>query len=319
MSLLPRFAPKVPFPGILFFLWIPLFACNQVHQGSQRGPKKAPATPPKRILPKRIVSLAPSITESLAFLGLTSKLVAVTRYCDYPPEVKDLPKVGGYIDPSLEAIVRVAPDLILGLGEHHETIDKLRRAGLRCLALDERNLEGIFSSLLRLGQICGVTERARKKVLALRTTITKTQALVRGKGTPMVLVSVGRHAGQGAVGKVYAAGPKTFLGQLIEIAGGKNLAPTTGAAFPPLSTEGLLRLNPEVLFDIVPGMAEQGILGTQILSDWKKLPQLQAVRQGRVYVLGANWAVRPSPRFPKILEAFVHGLHPDLAQPSEKK
>ena len=307
MSFLLRSQSKLTFIGLAVVLCSLLCSCTR----EDLSPTKN-STPPKGPPPKRLVSLAPSLTESVAFLGLTKRLVAVTRFCDFPPEVKSLPKVGGYIDPSLEAIVRVAPDLVLGLSEHAETLAKLRRAGLRCLALDERNLEGIFASLLRLGQVCGVPARARQKVATLRATLAATRARVRGRGTPMVLVSVGRHAGQGGVGKVYAAGPKTFMGQLLEIAGGKNLAPATGAAFPPLSTEGLLRLNPEVLFDVVPGMAKLGISEAQILSDWKKLPGLRAVRERRIYVLGANWAVRPSPRFPKILAAFVRGLHPEL-------
>ncbi len=314
MCLLPNLKPRIQLLGILLLI-LPPASCSKHQSKEFTNPEGTPPqrTLPKRTIPKRIVSLAPSITESLAFLGLTDKLVAVTRFCDYPPEVKRLPKVGGYIDPSLEAIVRVAPDLVLGLSEHAETLAKLRRAGLRCLALDERDLEGILGSLIRLGDLCGVPARAHKKVAALRATLAATRARVRRRGTPMVLVSVGRHAGQGGVGKVYAAGPKTFMGQLLEIAGGKNLAPATGAAFPPLSTEGLLRLNPEVLFDVVPGMAEMGLSEAKILSDWKKLPRLRAVREGRVYVLGENWAVRPSPRFPKILEAFVRGLHPELA------
>jgi iron complex transport system substrate-binding protein len=287
---------------------LPLSTCSERQPTSSEQKNPLPK-------PQRIVSLAPSITESIAFLGLTEKLVAVTRFCDYPPEVTTLPKVGGYIDPSLEAIVRAAPDLVLGLSEHQETLNKLKRANIPCLALDERSLEGIFKSLILLGKVCGKPEHARQKVAALRAKLTAARARVRGRGTPTVLVSVGRHAGEGAVGKVYAAGPKTFLGQLLEIAGGKNLASGMNAAFPPLSTEGLLRLNPQVLFDVVPGITKQGISKKMILSDWKKLPLLQAVRERRIYILSANWAVRPSPRFPKILDAFIRGLHPKLSQP----
>ncbi|HHI81103.1 MAG TPA: hypothetical protein ENK02_14145 [Planctomycetes bacterium] len=307
MSLLPSF-PLLSRTSGLIVLGL-LTACGGTEQNRQ-----TPSSPPRRL-----VSLAPSVTESVAYLGLTGRLVAVTRFCDYPPEVRALPKVGGYIDPSLEAIVRVAPDLVLGLGEHEEVLAKLRRAGLRCLALDERDLEGIFGSLLRIGEVCKIPGLAEAKVAQLRAILAAARARVRPRGTPTVLVSVGRHAGQGALGTVYAAGPKTFLGQLLEIAGGKNLAPAGGAAFPPLSTEGLLGLDPEVIFDLVPGLEEQGLSEAKILSDWKKLPGLQAVKTGRVYVLGKSWAVRPSPRFPKVLEAFIRGLHPELPQPGGNK
>ncbi len=260
----------------------------------------------------RIVSLAPSATESLCALGLGRRVVGVTIYCTYPPEVKTLARIGGYDNPNCEAIVRLRPDLVVALPRHLEIARRLRRSGLRVLVIEESGIAGIMRNLETLARTCRAGEAADRVIADLRARMANLRGRTRGLAKPRVLVSVGRNMGDGGIRDVYAAGKEGFYDTMIEIAGGVNCYQETAVKFPRLSPEGVIRLNPDVIIDMVDDPTRNGTSPAGIREQWLELKAVSAVSKSRVHVMGGGHVVVPGPRFILILEQMAGLLHPEL-------
>ncbi|MDZ7619631.1 MAG: helical backbone metal receptor, partial [Patescibacteria group bacterium] len=131
-----------------------------------------PGGPPHRLIgqvPSRIVSMAPSITETLFALGLGGRVVGVTRFCSFPAEVAELPRVGGHLDPNLEAILRLRPDLVVLMTEQADLADSLHQLGVRTLAVGDDSVEQVLDTITTLGTHCGATEQATALVDSLQS------------------------------------------------------------------------------------------------------------------------------------------------------
>ncbi len=260
----------------------------------------------------RIVSLAPSITESLCAIGLKRRVVGVTMYCTHPPDVKNLPRIGGYNNPNMEAIVRLRPDLVVALPRHQEFAARLRRSGLRVLTIEESGIDGIMRNLVRLARLCRAGESADRVIADLRNRMAALRKRTRGLKKPSVLVSVGRNMGDGGIRDVYAAGKEKFYDTMIETGGGVNCYQKTAVKFPKLSPEGVIRLNPDVIIDMVDDPYRNGASPRKIRDQWLELKGVSAVRHLRVHVMGGDHVVVPGPRFIITLEAMTRLLHPEL-------
>lgn len=264
---------------------------------------------PATVASQRLVSLAPSITESLFALGLGDRVVGVTNFCDYPPEALDVPKIGGYYDLNLEAVLGLGPDLVVCLPEHAAQLEHLDDLGLSHLTVDHRHVETILESLLTLGQTCGVEDRAEEMVQGLRQRIQAVQAGAAGQKPPRVLVCVGRNMGSATIDEVYVAGPNGFYDEMISLAGGVN-AYQGDQPYPMMTAEGLLRTQPDLIFDMVADLEEQGLTEEDVLQQWQSLSDLKAVQQGRVVLFTEDFVVIPGPRFVQILEKMARALAP---------
>jgi len=259
----------------------------------------------------RIVSLAPSITESLFVLGLGDRVIGVTRFCNYPPEARSKTKVGGYFDPNYEIILSLRPDLVFMLPEHEEQKRQLDRLGIPTLVLDQESIAGILDSIARIGRICGAQDKAATTVRGLRERIERVGRKTKDLPRPRVIVSIGRNIGSGALMSVYLSGSRGFYNEMIGLAGGTNAYEGT-AAFPVFSEEGLVRLNPDVVIDVVPDLEEHGWDPVTIRREWEAVPGVNAVRNGRVYVFGQDYVAVPGPRFILILEEMAQLIHPEV-------
>jgi iron complex transport system substrate-binding protein len=167
-------------------------------------------------VPGRIISASPSITEMLYALGLGDSVVGVTTYCHYPPEVRDKPKIGTYLRPSMETIVALQPDLVVVLQEHGALADQLKRAGLETLALRHNNLDGIYDSIEKLGTQIGAENRAAELVDEMRQRLTAVQRAAAGREPRTTMFIVGRTPATIADLVIVGRGP--FLNELIEMA-----------------------------------------------------------------------------------------------------
>ncbi len=259
---------------------------------------------------RRIVSLAPSITESLFALGLGDRVVAVTSFCDYPPEVLTKSKVGGYYDLNYEAIVALEPDLVVCLPEHEGRLADLDRLNLPHLTVDHRRAEAILESLTTLGRVCGAKERAEELVEDIRGRMAAVGDRVIDPSRPRVLLCVGRNMGSAVIDDVCIAGRGGFYDEMIVLAGGINAYQET-LAFPAVTGEGLLRLQPDVIIDMVPDLPEKGLSEADVLRQWSVLADLPAVRQRRVFLFTEDFVVVPGPRFVQILEKMAAAIHPE--------
>lgn len=234
----------------------------------------------------RIVSLAPSITESLFAIGAGDQVIGVTDYCNFPPGVRLCHRVGGMINPSIETIVGLSPDLIIVSMEGNQRQDFTTLTGLQIpvFVTNPRTLEGINLSLRQLGTLTGRTREAAKLVdsLSRRTAQLRADGGTRRTRTIFFV----------SMQPLMAVGAKTFLNELVTAAGGENLAAASGLTYPSLSREMVLTQDPEVLFITSDAVDSTGSI-TALYPEWT---QLSAVHSGHVYRIDPDLVARPGPR-----------------------
>ncbi len=266
----------------------------------------------------RIISLSPSVTETLFALGLGDRIAGVTRFCLYPPEAQKLPHVGGYLDPNYEAITALKPDFVILRPEHEEVRNYLDAMQVPHLAVGNRNIEEILNAIAEIGKACGADERAQELIDNLSGRMKEIREMMRAKARPSVLISVGRPLGSGSIREVFAAAEGTFFDELIGIAGGENVLRSrhTGSDFPQLSAEGILSLNPDIIVELIPVAASQNLTEAGIIREWQSLSSATAVRNNRVFLISGDYAVIPGPRFILLLEDLVRILHPEINIPA---
>jgi iron complex transport system substrate-binding protein len=235
--------------------------------------------------PQRIVSLLPSLTESTCALGLCERLVGVDRYSDWPASVKKLPVVGGGLDPSVESVVALKPDVVL-LSDASKAAERLQALGLKVVALDVKSKADIHRVLGTLGQLLGVPQAqgADRVWRALESGI---DAVVRELPERTRHTRVYFEVSRGP----YAAGPQSFIGETLTQLGVDNVVPAELGPFPRLSPEFLLRAQPDVIM--------LGNRSMQAATSYPGWNNLQAVKTGRVCVFSDEESyaiVRPGPR-----------------------
>ena len=251
--------------------------------------------------PTRIVSIAPSNTEMLFALGLDERIAGVDSYSTYPPEATQKPQVGTYLEPDLERVVAAEPDLILATEAHLGTVlPELDALGLPTVVIEPMNLDEVFSGMLFLGTITGVSPRAQEVVCELQARVDAVTDAVAGAARPRVFFELSPD--------LYTAGPGSYVDDLISRAGGDNVAAGAAELWPQLSAEAVVSANPEV---ILLADHEAGITAEQVAArpGWQ---QMSAVQQGRIVSLDADLVARPGPRVVDGLEAIAAALHPDL-------
>ncbi|MGD0524463.1 MAG: helical backbone metal receptor [Polyangiaceae bacterium] len=254
----------------------------------------------------RIVSLGPSTTEALFAIGAGDRVVARSRYCDWPPEATKLPAVGG-MEPDVEAILQLSPDLVVGpsgqwSGRFSET---MHAHGIATWFPDEiASLAGVDALLLALGDRSGRASEARTldaRIDAREAAIEKATA---SAPRLRVLLVVG-------VAPVVVAGPRTFADDLLRHAGATN-AVTEGTAWPVLGFERAVELDPDVILD---ASGAEGGGGARITPETPGWSGVRAVREGHVVPLHDERVLRPGPRIAEGLAVLAHALHPEAAIP----
>jgi iron complex transport system substrate-binding protein len=255
---------------------------------------------------ERVVSISPSTTEAAFAVGAGDLLVGRSRYCDYPPEAARLPAIGGYADPSIEAIVALSPTLIIGArGPAGPALEQaLRARSIDTFFPETESMAQIDAMLEELGQRLGRVEGARRLVAQLRARREAVATAVLGR--PPVRVAL-----LFDVSPIVAAGPGGFPDELIRLAGGINVI-ERGGAYPTINLEHLLALDPDLILDASSESHEP--TNTEPLSALRDAPgwrELRAVRQGRVRALHGSIVLRPGPRIGDGLSALARAIHGD--------
>jgi iron complex transport system substrate-binding protein len=253
--------------------------------------------------PQRIVSVAPNVTEILFALGLEDRLVGVSIYCQYPPEAMKKEKIGGYINPSLEKIVALRPDLVIGIaeGDLRTFVDKLAGLKVPVYITNPRDALEVLTSIGKIGEVTFAREAASRIVRSMEERIRKVQDKVRGRPRPRVLHILDFNP-------LISAGKGTFVDDLIRLAGGRNVAETATGKYPRFSMEEVLVQDPEVI--LLASMKSQDPLVKQ-RRWWERWKTISAVKQGRIYVLDSDLIHRPSPRMADGLEQVARATHPE--------
>jgi len=257
--------------------------------------------------PRRIISLAPNVTEILFALGLEDRIVGVTRYCDYPAGASTKQKIGGLVDPSLEKISALKPDLILAFrGNPVRTLGKMRRLGLPVFSLEPgTSLESLLGTIGKIGLVTGGEEAARALIAALDARIKAVEAFLRVRAEkPKVFLSL---QGQG----LWTCGRESFLDALIQRAGAVNIAAAIPKKWVLLGREEILHQDPDIVVIMAKTQAEFERAAGWFRSE-PRLKHLRAVAAGRISFLDENKASRFGPRLVDAFEELVLILHPAL-------
>jgi iron complex transport system substrate-binding protein len=271
----------------------------------------------------RIISLAPSTTEIIFSLGLGQKLVGVTNYCKFPPETKDIPKIGALMDTNYEAIVSANPSLIVFPSEHKIIPEFATKFGIRSLAMDHRSVRGILDSVIELGTLCDSESKAEDLVRIWNEEIAKVknkQANIASKKS--VLVAVARESLDIATSAVYLSGRDGFYNELLSIVGAHNVFEGSTVAAASLSPEAFLSLKPDLIIEMAPESAARGWTDDQIVASWRKLPGLESIsterknqesrKAPRLAIIKDDFADIPGARFINLLHRLDEVIYSDL-------
>jgi len=294
--------PRRGFPAAVFFLLLALMSAQpSLSAGSfplemrdDRGVVVRLAAPPRRV-----VSLAPSLTEIVFLLGKGELLAGATRFCNHPTAASSIPRIGGVTDPDVERIVSLSPDLVLCTtdGNPRGRVEALEEMGIPCFAVAPQDIPGVLASVERLGALLGDPRRGRAEAASLGGRVQSVRAAAnRGGGAaPLALFVV-------STSPVIVAGKGTFMDELLRLAGARNAASSFRSRYPRLSLEELVAARPDVIF--VAGMKGVERFPPDV-TKWKEIP---AFRNGAVFHVDGDLVTRPGPRLVSALEKVSAAL-----------
>lgn len=256
---------------------------------------------------KRIVSLAPSVTETLFAIGAGEQLVGICTFCDFPREVEGIDRIGAYITPNVEAIVAKQPDVVIGVPPNNpEAIAALQRLGVRVIVVRVDTIAEIEAAIRTIAQEAGRESEGEKLLADMQQRMAAVRARLVGAPQRRVLMVVGQTP-------LIAVGSGIFLDELIRQAQGINIAASAKQPWPQLSLEVVIASQPEVIIDGSMGSEEKQD-ARQRLGIWQNFPTLPAVRDGRLYGRLSSAILRPGPRLPEAFEEIARLIHPERFQ-----
>jgi iron complex transport system substrate-binding protein len=287
---------------------VAVFTFLAASAGAQ-APKPAPSASASAA-PRRIVSTTPSITEILYALGLGDRVAGVTRFCRYPPEAQSKPKIGDFINPNLEAIAALRPDLVIVQTNPVRLSERLAALHLRSIEIDQQDVEAIYRSIRMVAKAAGVPERGERLNQSIREGLNEIQQRSAHSAKTRALFVVGRAPGR--LDGLIVVGGKSYLSQLLSIAGGENVFSDAAGSYPQVSLEEVIARNPDVIID----MGEMAEVRTvtdatkrMVLKLWQPVAAVKAVRERSVFPVSGDMFVVPGPRAVNAAEAIFTVLH----------
>ena len=254
--------------------------------------------------PQRIISLAPSITEILYFLGLGDRVVGVTQNSYYPSEATFKPRVGSYVDVNVEKILTLSPDLVIGTmgGNEPDKVYLLEEAGIPVFIINPRNVRQTVETVATLGHVCGISEKGAALSLQLSKRVDDIIAKIKGRKKPLVFLQIN-------LKPIMTVNRNTCIHDLIELAGGENITKDMPINYPRISLEEVIRRKAEVI--IILSMERDGQF-EEAKKEWQRWTTIPAVKNKRVHLVNADIIDQPSPRVVEGLEALTRLLHPEV-------
>ena len=252
---------------------------------------------------ERIISLTPSVTETLFALGAGERIVGVTDSCDFPAEANRIPHVRAWFDPDMDCITGLAPDLVVGLQTAHgRLVQDFRAAGIRLELVDPKSVEDALADMLRLGKLLGLEDSARSLVGGLRRRLDKLDARV-GKIAPEKRRTASRVLEIDG-DRLMVAGPESFQYDVIARAGGVNVTGDTGEAYPCVSFQTFRSWDPDLVF--ICGYDSNRV---SVLRDDPQWRTLSAVKNGRFFQFNCGLTCRTGPRIVDMAEILFEKLY----------
>lgn len=280
-----------------FFGWTPSPLCAQFTDSL--GRKITLEAPPQRV-----ISLAPSLTEILYFLGLGDRVVGVTTFSYYPPEAAKKPKVGSYVNLNVERIISLSPDLVIGTVDGNEpgVVDLLEQAGIAIYLVNPRSLRQVMEAVSAIGLVCGIPKKARSLAMKLMRRVDRIVEKTRSLKKALVFLQIN-------VKPIMSVNKETFHHDLIRLSGGRNMTRDAPIPYPRISLEEVIGRKPEVI--LISSM-ERGREFEKARLEWLKWTFLPAVKNKRVHLIDSDLIDRPSPRIVRGLEIMAKLIHPEV-------
>lgn len=279
--------------------------CGRAGESFERG-KTGGAGPAAKAA--RIISLSPNTTEILHGIGAFDRVVAVSDYCAYPPGVEALPRVGGWSNPNLEQIASLRPDLVVFADAQAQFVkDRIEALGVRVVSVPSRSLEDVYDSIEQIGRATGDEDEARRLLDETRGAVDEVRRRTASLPRPRVLCVVDRV--QGTLRDLYTATDGSFIAQLVEAAGGRNVAPPAASGWGKVQKEAVVALDPEIIIDMV--QSAEGRLAEDPQAVWRELATVTAVREGRVHSVRDEALIHPSQFVGPTARRLAEMIHPE--------
>lgn len=250
--------------------------------------------------PQRIISLAPSVTETLFALGLGDKLIGVTAYCDFPEAAKAKEKVGDTLNPNPERLIALKPDLVVitTSSQLEKLVRQLGELKIPVYVTDPRSVSGVLTSIRKLGEATGTTAEADKIIAQMQTQIADVEIRTKPLSKPRVLYVL-------QTAPLITAGRNTFINDLMRLAGGESITGDEPADYPQLSRETAIARAPEVI--VAPAShGTELVRETDLRRDFAATP---AIKANRIVWVNPDLVDRPGPRIVDGLKQLANGLH----------
>jgi iron complex transport system substrate-binding protein len=244
-------------------------------------------------------------------LGLGDRVAAVTRFCRYPPEAQQKPKIGDYVNPNLEMIVSLRPDLVIVQTNPVRLSERLNALHLKTIEVDQQSVAALYESIRQVGEVTGVPDRAARLIASIRAGLESVQARASKLRPARMMFIVGRSPGR--LDGLVVAGKASYLNDVIQIAGGENIFRDAMAAYPEVSLEEVIARNPEVILDMGDMSDTLGVTDEHkraVVALWQRVPSVAAVKQHRVFAIASDMYVVPGPRVVDAARAIFDMLHP---------
>jgi iron complex transport system substrate-binding protein len=247
---------------------------------------------------KRIVSTAPSITETLFRFGYGDRIVGVTDDCVFPEKVKNIEHIGRVLNVNIEKILTLKPDVVMVIDANQDLKNKMRSLGINVLSFDHSTIQGFMESLPAIASECGKKPELDKMISQYSKALSKPE--ITGKKRKVMMV-VGRDYYSSSVKDVYLAGNDGFYSEIIKACGLENVY-KGDLSYPKIQVEGIVSMNPDVIVDIVTLKQFTPEDKKNFKKVWSMLGDVKAVATDQVFIMNNNYWSIPGPRFPEIID-----------------
>ena len=259
--------------------------------------------------PHRIVSIIPAVTEMIFAIGEGSRVIGVSSYDHFPPQVERLDRVGGLLDPNVEKILSLKPDLVIVYATQAELKARLARASIPYYSYEHRELADVMQTIRAIGARIGATPAANRLASDMEQQLDDVRRSVARLPKPKTLLVLGREPG--SLRRINVSGGYGFLHDMLVTAGGANAFGDVKQQSIDATTEMILGRQPEVILELRYGQQPAAAAIAREIRDWDAIASLPAVRSHRVYILSGDEFVVPGPRLVDATRRFADTLHPN--------
>jgi iron complex transport system substrate-binding protein len=264
--------------NILFCLLFISYACNESKQKNTTNSEK------------RIISLAPHITEIIYALDQDENLVGLTDFCSYPPEVNRKERIGGLLNPNIEKIVALKPTHLFGQPAHEKLNISLKSFGLSIIMMPNESIEDVITAINTIGVELGCDEKSRQLTRQILDSLTYRE---KGRKLLRAMLVIGKNAGE--LKNIMVAGEGTFLDEIWDRAGGQNIYRDIAGKYQTITLESIFARDPDVIIQFDPS-ASPGVHRGNYPGEWSALKRIKAFRMKNTYTIGGTYVLIPGPR-----------------------